>query len=154
MPDLHIRIRHATVLPRIMLKSLEEEMRLRSEMGAALDGILSLKDVIVDNSPPLNFGFSTGFFLSFSGLNNVALKSKLYRVYMRYCPALRNGYFLQPNPNSQVYTKSSTSQAMAHTTATPPILLGESEVSDSTTMPPDALSKVNDAQYMVLVLSV
>ena len=47
-----------------------------------------------DNSEPLHHGFSTGFHLAFHGENNRALKSKLHRVYLQYCPPLAHGIFM------------------------------------------------------------
>eukprot|EP01041_Mallomonas_annulata_P011823 gene11823-24788_t len=98
VPSYHIKIRLSTVLPRIPLGSDADLLRIRHDMDIAFDALLAHKNVIVDNSPPLYNGFATGHFLTYHGFNNVALKSKLYRVYLRYCPALTGGIFLQQSP--------------------------------------------------------
>jgi len=33
--------------------------------------------IIVDNAPPLHFGYSLGYYLAFHGLGNAALKTKV-----------------------------------------------------------------------------
>lgn len=48
----------------------------------------------MDNTPPLYFGFSLGHLLTFHGENNREIREKLYRVYLRYCPALSQGFFI------------------------------------------------------------
>lgn len=64
-------------------------------MEIDLDAILtSSVPRLIDNVPPINYGFSTGFFFGFHGLNNRGLKSRLHRLYLLYCPSLKNGYFL------------------------------------------------------------
>lgn len=70
-------------------------------METELDSILtSPVPRLIDNVPPINYGFSTGFFFGFHGLSNRRLKSRLYRVYLLYCPALKNGYFLDSSLSS------------------------------------------------------
>jgi len=61
------------VLPRV-LPDEEELDRLRRRMEQKLDDLLVLSwnapPSAVDNSPPLRYGFSTGFHLAFHGENN------------------------------------------------------------------------------------
>ena len=94
--------------------------------------------IIVDNAPPLYFGFSLGFYLVFHGHNNrvsvalflsdsmlrlstsqhcllslitpmstllphtaQALKSKLFRVYAKLCPALLQGHFMDTHEHEE-----------------------------------------------------
>lgn len=61
------------VLPRV-LPDDEELDRLRRRMEQKLDDLLVLSwnapPSVVDNSPPLRYGFSTGFHLAFHGDNN------------------------------------------------------------------------------------
>jgi len=64
--------------------------RFSEKLDELLNGGLGM----VDNSEPTKTGFSLGFHLGFHGENNVALKSKLHRVYSLYCPALLTGRFL------------------------------------------------------------
>ena len=68
---------------------------IRREFERDIDVLLALENnVVVDNTPPLFFGFSLGQLLTFHGDNNRDLREKLYRVYMKYCPALSQGYLL------------------------------------------------------------
>jgi hypothetical protein len=94
----HVKVRLATVLPRI-LPSMEEIPRLRSTLSAQMTRLLEAADEIeVDNAPPLYSGYSTGFHLLFHGLpgeNNVLLKTQLFRLYATMCPALLQGYFME-----------------------------------------------------------
>jgi predicted O-linked N-acetylglucosamine transferase (SPINDLY family) len=70
-------------------------------MESELDAILtSPVPRLIDNVPPINYGFSTGFFFGFHGFNNRGLKSRLHRLYLIYCPALKNGYFLDSSLSS------------------------------------------------------
>lgn len=55
---------------------------------------------IGDTAEPLHQGFSTGYHLMFHGENNRALKSKLSRVYMQYCPPLATGFYINSLPSS------------------------------------------------------
>jgi len=75
---------------------MEEELKIiRKEFEMELETLL-ITDIHggIDNTPPLYFGFSLGHLLTFHGENNRELREKLYRVYMRYCPALAQGYFI------------------------------------------------------------
>jgi hypothetical protein len=95
LPSFHIQIRNATVTYRILPSSAEAINSLRETMENELDALLtSPTPRLIDNAPPINYGFSTGYFFAFHGLNNRRLKARLYRIYLLYCPALRNGYFL------------------------------------------------------------
>lgn len=94
----HVKVRQATVLPRI-LPPINEIHALRNSLDAQMTRLLEAIDEIeVDNAPPMYSGYSTGFHLLFHGLegtNNIALKSKLYRLYSTMCPALLQGYFME-----------------------------------------------------------
>lgn len=94
----HVKVRRATVLPRI-LPPLEEIPALRARLSEAMTSLLeATEEVEVDNSPPLYSGYSTGFHLLFHGLegeNNILLKSQLFRLYSTMCPALLQGYFME-----------------------------------------------------------
>eukprot|EP01042_Synura_sphagnicola_P022122 gene22122-28169_t len=95
LPTYYIRIRAATVLPRILPASESELFALRHRLESDLDELLSSSArVSSDNAPPVNYGFSLGNFLAFHGASNVALKSKLHRVYLRFCPALGTGVYV------------------------------------------------------------
>jgi hypothetical protein len=101
LPSFHIHIRSATVTYRILPSSFDLIKTLREKMENELDSILtSPVPRLIDNVPPINYGFSTGFFFGFHGLNNRGLKSRLYRLYLLYCPALKNGYFLDSSLSS------------------------------------------------------
>ena len=43
--------------------------------------------------------FFSGYFLAFHGMNSVSIKTKLYRLFSRFCPALRSGFFIEENIN-------------------------------------------------------
>jgi hypothetical protein len=90
LPQYHIRVRLKTVLPRILPATDYELTDFRNKLDTDLDALLAVdpSQIIVDNAPPLYFGFSLGFYLIFHGGNNQALKSKLFRVYAKLCPAL------------------------------------------------------------------
>jgi tetratricopeptide (TPR) repeat protein len=114
LPQFHIQVRRAMVLPRILPASPWFVADLRRNLEANLDMLLltDRSNIVVDNSPPLYFGFSLGYYLAFHGTeggssgvsnvgasssadnNNLVLKSKLYRVYARMCPALLQGFFM------------------------------------------------------------
>eukprot|EP00752_Nemacystus_decipiens_P009838 g8776.t1 len=97
LPDRHVMIKMATVLPRV-LPDEDELDRLRRRMEQKLDDLLGLSwnmpPSVVDNSPPLRYGFSAGLHLAFHGENNRVIKTKLHRVYALFCPALLSGRFL------------------------------------------------------------
>lgn len=62
------------VLPRV-LPDEDELDRLRRRMERKLDDLLGLSwsappSAVVDNSPPLRYGFSSGLHLAFHGENN------------------------------------------------------------------------------------
>jgi hypothetical protein len=101
----HVKVRLATVLPRI-LPSVEEIPRLRSALSAQMIRLLEASDEIeVDNAPPLYSGYSTGFHLLFHGMaaeNNVLLKTQLFRLYATMCPALLQGYFMELPVNTDL----------------------------------------------------
>ena len=77
-----------------MPASESELFALRYRLEKDLDMLLTTSQITVDNSPPLSYGFSLGTYLAFHGHNNVIIKSKLYRVYLRFCPSLNTGIFL------------------------------------------------------------
>jgi hypothetical protein len=97
----HVKVRHATVLPRI-LPLLEEIGPLRSRLSHLMTTLLDATDELeVDNAPPLYSGYSTGFHLLFhavEGENNIQLKTQLYRLYSTMCSALLQGYFMEILP--------------------------------------------------------
>jgi len=103
LPVFHIKLRLATVLPRILPQSESELKEVRTTLERELDALLSASpDVVtVDNAPPLSFGFMQLFHLAFHGQGNAAIKQKLANVYYRLCPALRTAYFMEMS-NSQV----------------------------------------------------
>lgn len=112
LPYTHFLLRQITVTPRI-LPSNEHLNALRSKMNIDLDMFLLLDNsrdnFYVDNSAPLHFGFYTGFYWTYqlnsmalgnnipnsTNINNVVLKTKLYHAYLKYCPALSNGVFVE-----------------------------------------------------------
>lgn len=86
----------------------------RDTMDTMLNDILKqykshpLKRSMLDNSPPISLGFSTGFYLAYHirnttisrsaknhalRNNNVMLKTKLAAAYAHYCPALLHGKY-------------------------------------------------------------
>jgi hypothetical protein len=73
----------------------------RQQLSNDLDALLAADSVTVtvDNTPPIYFGYSHGHQLAFHGLNDVALKSRLARVYLRMCPALNTGVFIETARN-------------------------------------------------------
>lgn len=96
----HVKVRLATVLPRIMPPT-GEIVQLREQLENVMSRLLdATNEVEIDNSPPLYSGYSTGFLLLFHGLegqNNIQLKTKLFRLYSTMCPALLQGYFMELN---------------------------------------------------------
>lgn len=94
LPHFHVRLRLATVLPRV-LPAAESELRdLRLQVERRLDALLSASPPRnIENAAPINYGFSTGYYFAFHGLNNLALKQKMYRAYVLFCPALSYGHF-------------------------------------------------------------
>jgi len=93
LPSYHIRIKAATVLPRI----IQSEVKLsdaRAMLEAKLDELLAAEPPYTDNSPPSDAGFSLGYHLAFHGSSNLQIKKKLSRVYERFCPALTRAVFL------------------------------------------------------------
>ncbi|CAM9515745.1 unnamed protein product [Chrysoparadoxa australica] len=94
LPDQHIMIKMATLLPRIMPDEAELA-RVRARFESRVDQLLGHDWDYVDNAPPLFHGFTTGFHLAFHGdVNNRVLKTKLHRLYVQFCPALLSGIFL------------------------------------------------------------
>lgn len=104
MHTYHVKVRQATVLPRI-LPPLGEIATLRLNLDAQMTRLLeATEEIEIDNAPPMYSGYSTGFHLLFHGLegvNNIALKSKLYRLYSTMCPALLQGYFMELQTDSK-----------------------------------------------------
>jgi hypothetical protein len=97
LPVAHIMIKRATVLPRVMPTNISELRACRSRFESKLDELLSQRSTLqdgMDNSEPTKTGFSMGTHLGYHGENNVALKTKLARVYALYCPSLLTGTFL------------------------------------------------------------
>jgi hypothetical protein len=110
LPSFHVKVRMATVTPRILPSSDHEIRDMRDAMERALDKLLaSPVPKNIDNAPPTNYGFSTGYFLAYQGHNNVMIKSKMYRVYLLYCPALHNGYFVDPTTGRRHSTSADDS---------------------------------------------
>ena len=90
----HIRLRLATLLPRI-IPGEEELTVLRTNLEKALDGLLAFEGrQVVDNASPLHFGYSLLSHLAYHGRNNLHLKLKLGQVYLKLCPTLKNAVFL------------------------------------------------------------
>ena len=103
LPHLHVLIREATVMPRIM-DSVENIASRRAQLHTSLDAlILRLRSPEpdrpseVDNSPPPQHGFSLGYFLAAHGDDNRAIKSQLYMVYSHFCPGLLSARFIDRN---------------------------------------------------------
>mmetsp|Transcript_16035 Transcript_16035/g.18957 ORF Transcript_16035/g.18957 Transcript_16035/m.18957 type:complete len:1102 (+) Transcript_16035:89-3394(+) len=110
LPHRHIQILMATALPRI-LPTLAELAEIRDSFSSGLDQLLNSGLAFTgDTAEPLHQGFSTGYHLGFHGLNNRALKSKLSRVYLQYCPPLATGVFMS---TEQIIMGSALS--MSHT---------------------------------------
>ena len=112
LPYSHFLLRLVTVTPRVLPREDGVLLSLRMKMLADLDQFLSLevgKDhFYIDNSPPVHFGFYTGFYWTYQldtvtntpanssvlydvAFSNVLLKQKLYHAYIKYCPALLQG---------------------------------------------------------------
>ena len=96
LPQYHLRVRLATITPRIMPSLAAELVDIRTSIEKELDVLLNFppESIVVDNSPPLHYGFTLGFYYLFHGYNNKNIKSKLYHVYTRLCPALVQGHFM------------------------------------------------------------
>lgn len=130
LPYTHFLLRQITVSPRVLPASDADVKAMRLKMNADLDMFLQMDsksdNFHVDNSPPLHFGFYTGFYWAYqvgagtngtgnnhgSGstgaatgdrdhsrnrsveTNNILLKTKLYHAYLKYCPALAQGVFV------------------------------------------------------------
>jgi len=107
LPQYHLRVRLATITPRIMPSLSQELLDIRKNIEKELDVLLNYpsENIIVDNSPPLHYGFTLGFYYLYHGYNNFNIKSKLYHVYSRLCPALLQGYFMD-NTNTGTYTNN------------------------------------------------
>jgi hypothetical protein len=94
LPHRHIQILMATALPRV-LPDVKELKSIREKFSLSLDELLNSGLAFIgDTAEPLHQGFSTGYHLLFHGENNRALKSKLSRVYMQYCPPLSRGIYM------------------------------------------------------------
>lgn len=93
LSSTHMRIRRATLLPRV-LPLPEQLAQIRADMEAALKQLLATRDFSSDGAPPTDFGFSAGFFLLTHGESDARLKALLARVYLRFCPALLTGGFV------------------------------------------------------------
>jgi hypothetical protein len=101
---------------------LESELKsIRKEFEKELETLL-VTDVRggVDNTPPLYFGFSLGHLLSFHGENNREIREKLYRVYLRYCPALSQGYFIDMDKLATTHTVATSNIQEAYLGITGP----------------------------------
>lgn len=94
LPHFHVRLRLATLLPRILPPSELELKEHRQAMDSHLDEILSATPShSIENAAPIDYGFSTGYYLAFHGHSNIALKRKMYQAYVVFCPALSYGHF-------------------------------------------------------------
>eukprot|EP01038_Epipyxis_sp_PR26KG_P016268 gene16268-22159_t len=70
---------------------LEKQLSLLLEMN-----------LLSDNTSPVDSGYTLGYHFLFHGYDNVSLKSKLYRLYVKLCPALLQGYFIDQLNMSQI----------------------------------------------------
>jgi predicted O-linked N-acetylglucosamine transferase (SPINDLY family) len=96
LPRRHILIKLGTILPRVMPAEKQELVEWRERSEKRLDELLSFKgEIDSDSAEPLNDGFSTGYYFAFHGENNRAIKTKLARVFLGYCPSLTTGEFLR-----------------------------------------------------------
>jgi predicted O-linked N-acetylglucosamine transferase (SPINDLY family) len=97
LPRRHILIKLGTILPRVMPALQDELMSWRERSERRLDELLAMggQQIDSDNAEPLNDGFSTGYYFAFHGENNRAIKTKLARVFIGYCPSLITGEFLR-----------------------------------------------------------
>ena len=97
----------ATVTPRILPSTSYEIRDQRERMERELDKLLAAPAPRnIDNAPPTNYGFSTGYFLAYQGHNDASIKAKIYRLYLLYCPALQNGYFVDPTTGERHRTSA------------------------------------------------
>jgi protein O-GlcNAc transferase len=104
LPDRHIAIKLAAVLPRVMPGAAALEA-VRARFDQQLDALLlphappssgaERPPRDVDNSEPLNKAFSIGYHLTFHGFPLLASKVKLHRVLLQFCPSLATGDFLR-----------------------------------------------------------
>jgi tetratricopeptide (TPR) repeat protein len=137
LPHRHIQLKMAVVLPRI-IPARAELAALRGGIEDRLDALLVLGSSAAgrddtDNSEPLNKAFSTGYHLAFHGVNNRALKTKLARALLQFCPALQSGEFLREDNvmmMSQVVLKHTEPEAPGGQTGAPSCA-GEGPVSGS-----------------------
>ena len=79
----------------------------------------------IENAAPIDYGFSTGYYLAFHGFDNLALKQKMYRAYILFCPALSYGHFASGADATERYAVSGFSETDHPTThASPPLVRG------------------------------
>lgn len=126
LPTTHIMIKRATVLPRVM-PELPDLLRFRQRFEAKLDELLLTRGQLdsTDNSEPIKTGFSMGTHLGYHGESNVALKTKLAKVYSLYCPSLLTGTFLSedniilqvPPPTGPAPSLEPTGSTLSHASA-------------------------------------
>ena len=116
LPHFHVSLRLATLLPRVLPSSELELKEHRLEVERSLDELLasSTSSFNIENAAPIHYGFSTGYFLAFHGLNNVALKQRMYKSYMMFCPALKYGHFASgPDANKERYVVNRADKALS-----------------------------------------
>jgi predicted O-linked N-acetylglucosamine transferase (SPINDLY family) len=85
------------------------------------------------NASPLSFGFPLPYFLSFYGLNTVPIKTKIYMLYAKLCPSLKDGRFVE----ERVVQSTPTDSAVASS--------NKAEISPSETENSNLLSHANEA---------
>lgn len=103
LPAYHIRIKLATLSFRIMPANLSEITLLHERHSNDIMSLLQMEegvDLEIDNLSPLSIGYSLGYNYLFHAAKSVAeggnrgLKELLYRLYVRICPALLQGFFI------------------------------------------------------------
>lgn len=126
LSTFHIRIRITTSMPRIVPARVEDLIGLRSKMEKELDALLAetMHEHLIDNSSPLKYGYWIGQHLAFHGLNSVELKRKMYRVYLKVCPALKSAYFLDQFDDPMAHRELSESRSVGR--IQPRLLVGKS----------------------------
>ena len=84
---------------------------------------------MVTTASPLSHGFPLGYYFAFHGISNVNIKTKLHRLYSRFCPALLTGSFIDDKGSS---TSSSANGASDTSHSSASAEQEEQHVSDDT----------------------
>lgn len=126
LPYFHVRLRLATVLPRVLPSSDVELKDHRQAVEIRLDELLgSTPPLNIENAAPINYGFSTGYYLAFHGISNLAIKQKMYRSYILFCPALSYGHFASGADARERYSTELLDKAASDGPPTDPIPQGD-----------------------------